>query len=227
MRSTDSRRRHHRLLSGTAVVVLAAVTAGGLAGCRVVKRPAPPYPEVQWQGAAPSGPLEADPWVQATRKFLEAEAVARNINDFSIPELVKTASRDVRSRAARPAFEDVKQRRRPDILPGPTPFLPLSVTPDFRGNPDRAAVRGCRASEWSSEKGDVPAELKGYGVEYRMERLTDGTLRVESIAGISGSECSEVSLPMALFVPAPEPSDVTDAKDIVIAERTDLDPAGK
>ncbi len=65
-------------------MVLAAVSAGGLAGCRVVKRPAPPYPAVEWQGAAPSGALEADPWVQATRKFLEAEAVARNINDFSI-----------------------------------------------------------------------------------------------------------------------------------------------
>ena len=226
MRSRALRRRHHRLLSATAVMVLAAVTAGGLAGCRVEKRPAPPYPAVEWQGAAPSGPLESDPWVQAARKYLEAEAVARNINDFSIPELVKTASRDARSRAARPAFEDVKQKRRPDILPGPTPFLPLSVTPNFRGDPDRAAVRGCKASDWSSEEGKVPAELKGYGVEYRMERLPDGTMRVESTAGISGSECSDVTLPMALFVPAPEASDVTDVRDIVIAERTDLDPAG-
>ncbi|WP_286179462.1 hypothetical protein [Arthrobacter sp. ISL-95] len=145
--------------------------------------------------------------------------MARNINDFSIPELVKTASRDVRSRAARPAFDDVKQKRRPDILPGPTPFLPLSVTPNFRGNPERAAVRGCKATEWSSEEGEVPAELKGHGVEYRMERLPDGTMRVESTAGISGLECSDVTLPLALFEPAPEPSDVT---DVVIAERTDI-----
>ncbi|WP_051483153.1 hypothetical protein [Arthrobacter sp. 31Y] len=227
MRSTDLRRRHHRLLSATAVMVLAAVSAGGLAGCRVVKRPAPPYPEVDWQGAAPGGALEADPWVQATRKFLEAEAVARNINDFSIPELVHTASRDARSRAARPAFDDVKQGRRPEILPGPTPFLPLSVTPDFRGNPDRAAVRGCKATGWSSEEGDVPAELRAYGVEYRMERLPDGTMRVEATVGLPDLECSDVTLPVALFVPAPEPSDVTDVKDIVIAERTDLDPVGK
>lgn len=99
-------------------------------------------PDRRMAGAAPTGPLESDPWVQATRDFLEAEAVARNINDFSIPELVRTAGRDMRSRAARPAFDDVKQRRRPDILPGPTPFLPLSVTPNFRGDPDRAAVRG-------------------------------------------------------------------------------------
>lgn len=209
------------------MVVLAAVTAGGLAGCRVQKRPAPPYPAVEWQGAAPSGPLESDPWVQATRKFLEAEAVARNINDFSIPELVKTASRDARSRAARPALDDVKQKRRPDILPGPTPFLPLSVTPNFRGDPDRAAVRGCKATEWSSEQGDVPTELKSYGVEYRMERLPDGTMRVETSVGIPDVECSDVTLPMALFVPAPESSDVTDVKDIVIAERADIDPPGK
>ncbi|MFK4638134.1 hypothetical protein [Paenarthrobacter histidinolovorans] len=227
MRSTHSRRRQRCLLSATAMVVLAAVTAGGLAGCRVQKRPAPPYPAVEWQGAAPSGPLESDPWVQATRKFLEAEAVARNINDFSIPELVKTASRDARSRAARPALDDVKQKRRPDILPGPTPFLPLSVTPNFRGDPDRAAVRGCKATEWSSEQGDVPTELKGYGVEYRMERLPDGTMRVETSVGIPDLECSDVTLPMALFVPAPEPSDVTDVKDIVIAERADIDPPGK
>ncbi|KUM36328.1 hypothetical protein [Arthrobacter sp. EpRS71] len=227
MRGTELRRRHHRLLSATAVMVLAAVTAGGLSGCRVVKRPAPPYPTVEWQGAEPSGPLEADPWVQATRKFLEAEAVARNINDFSIPELAKTASRDARSRAARPAIDDVKQGRRPDILPGPTPFLPLSVTPTFRGDPDRAAVRGCKATEWSSEEGKVPAELKGYSVEYRMERLPDGTMRVESTVGIPALECSDATLPIALFVPAPEPSDVTDVKDIVIAERTDLDPVGK
>ncbi|WP_229785036.1 hypothetical protein [Paenarthrobacter histidinolovorans] len=153
--------------------------------------------------------------------------MARNINDFSIPELVKTASRDARSRAARPALDDVKQKRRPDILPGPTPFLPLSVTPNFRGDPDRAAVRGCKATEWSSAEGDVTTELKGYGVEYRMERLPDGTMRVETSVGIPDLECSDVTLPMALFVPAPEPSDVTDVKDIVIAERADIDPPGK
>lgn len=227
MRNTALRRRYHRLLSAAAVVVLAAASAGGLAGCRVVKRPAPPYPAVEWQGGAPTGPLEADPWVQATRKFLEAEAVARNLNDFSIPELVKTASLDVRSRAARPAFNDVKQKRRPDIFPGPTPFMPLSVAPNFRGSPDRAAVRGCKATRWSSEEGGVPAKVKGYGVEYRMERLPDGTMRVESTAGVPSLKCSGVTLPVALFVPAPEPSDVTDVKDIVIAERSELDPAGK
>jgi len=227
MRSAKLRRRYHRLFSTTAVLVLTAVTAGGLAGCRVVKRPAPPYPAVEWQGAAPSGPLEADPWVQATRRFLEAEAVARNINDFTIPELVQTASKDIRSRAARPALDDVKQKRRPDILPGPTPFLPLSVTPNFRNDPDRAAVRGCKATEWSSENGEVPADVKAYGVEYRMERLRDGTLRVESSAAVFGSECSDVTLPVALFDPLPEPSDVTEVRDIVIATRTDLDPVGK
>ncbi|MET4899376.1 hypothetical protein PV760_01715 [Paenarthrobacter sp. CC6] len=227
MRNTNSRRRHRRLLSATAIVVLTAVTAGGLAGCRVEKRPAPPYPTVEWQGAAPTGPLESDPWVQATRDFLEAEAVARNINDFSIPELVRTAGRDMRSRAARPAFDNVKQRRRPDILPGPTPFLPLSVTPNFRGDPNRAAVRGCRATAWSSEKGEVPSQLKGHGVEYRMERLADGTMRVESSASVPALDCADAMLPVSLFAPAPEPSDVTDVKDIVIAERADIDPPGK
>ncbi|WP_239437810.1 hypothetical protein [Arthrobacter alpinus] len=224
MRATVLPRRRQRFLRATAVLVLAVVTVGGLAGCRVEKRPAPPYPAVEWQDPAPTGKLESDPWVQATRKYLEAEAVARNINDFTLPELVQTAGRDVRSRAARPAIDDVKQKRRPDILPGPTPFLPLSVETNFWGDPNLAAVRGCTAGNWASETGEVPAEIKAYEREYRLERLPGGTIRVVGTAGVSSQKCSDATVPTALFVPTPEPSDVTNREDIVIAEHDDLDP---
>ncbi|WP_309074181.1 hypothetical protein [Paenarthrobacter sp.] len=214
-----SRPRYFRAVAASLLLV---TVSGGLSACAEEKKPAPPYPAVEWQGSAPSEPLEADPWVMAARKSLEAQAVAQNITDFTLPELVETTGLKLRVRISRPPLNDVAQKRRPDIRPGPDPFLPMKVQPG--PVPGTAEVHGCLVP-WASETGDVPDELSASGVMFRMEQLAEGQQRISSVVTLPDLDCSTAVPPLAFFVPAPQPSDVTDAKDIVRAKRTEIDPA--
>ncbi|WP_017197314.1 hypothetical protein [Arthrobacter sp. M2012083] len=218
----DARTSRPRYFKAVAASLLLVTVAGGLSACREEKKPAPPYPAVEWQGAAPSEPLEADPWVMAARKSLEAQAVAQNITDFTLPELVETTGLELRVRISRPPLNDVAQKRRPDIRPGPDPFLPMKVQPG--PVPGTAEVHGCLV-RWASETGEVPDELSASGVMFRMEQLAEGQQRISSVVTLPDLDCSTAAPPIALFAPAPQPSEVTDAKDVVRAKRTDIDPA--
>lgn len=210
-----------RYFKAVAASLLLVTVTGGLSACREEKKPAPPYPSVEWQGSAPDAAIEDDPWVVAARKSLEAQAVAQNITDFTLPELVETTSLDLRVRLSRHPLNDVEQKRRPDIRPGPDPFLPMEVKPGPVAG--TAEVRGC-VVRWASETGDVPDELKPAGVMFRMEHLADGQLRISSVVTLPDLDCSSAKPPIALFVPAPEPSVVTDAQDIVRAKAAEIDP---
>ncbi|UKA49865.1 hypothetical protein LFT48_20960 [Arthrobacter sp. FW305-123] len=210
-----------RYLKAVAASLLLVTVTGGLSACREEKKPAPPYPAVEWQGSAPDSAIEADPWVIAARKSLEAQAVAQNVTDFTLPELVETTSLDLRVRLSRHPRNDVAQKRRPDIRPGPDPFLPMEVKPGPSAG--TAEVRGC-VVRWASETGDVPDELNASGVMFRMEHLAGGQLRISSVVTLPDLDCSTAVPPIALFVPVPEPSDVTDAADIVRPKTAEIDP---
>ena len=213
------RTRHLKAIAAS--LLLVSVT-GGLSACREEKKPAPAsYPAVNWQGSAPDAAIESDPWVIAARKSLEAQAVAQNITDFTLPELVETTSLGLRIRLSRHPLNDVQQKRRPDIRPGPDPFLPMEVKPGPAAG--TAEVRGC-VVRWASETGDVPDELNASGVMFRMEHLAGGQLRISSVVTLPDLDCSTATPPVALFSPAPEPSNVTDAQDIVRAKTAEIDP---
>ncbi|AFR31098.1 putative lipoprotein [Arthrobacter sp. Rue61a] len=218
---SDARTSRPRHFKAVAASLLLVTVAGGLSACREEKRPAPPYPAVEWQGTPPSAPIEADPWVIAARKSLEAQAVAQNITDFTLPELVETTALDLRVRLSRHPVNDVTQKRRPDIRPGPDPFLPMEVKPGPAAG--TAEVRGC-VVRWASETGDVPDEMSASGVMFRMEHLEAGQLRISSVVTLPDLDCSTATPPIALFVPAPEPSDVTDVQDVVRAKPAEIDP---
>lgn len=218
---SDARTSRPRHLKAVAASLLLVTVTGGLAACRDEKKPTPPYPAVEWQGTAPNAAIEADPWVMAARKSLEAQAVAQNFTDFTLPQLVETTGLDLRIRLSRHPLNDVEQKRRPDIRPGPDPFLPMEVKPGPTAG--TAEVRGC-VVRWASETGDVPDELNATGVMFRMEHLEAGQLRIRSVVTLPQQDCSAAKPPVALFAPAPEPSDITDAQDIIRAARADIDP---
>jgi hypothetical protein len=218
---SHARTSRPRYLNAVAASLLLVTVTGGLSACREEKRPAPPYPAVEWQGSAPDAAIEDDPWVIAARKSLEAQAVAQNVTDFTLPELVETTSLDLRVRLSRHPVNDVEQKRRPDIRPGPDPFLPMEVKPGPAAG--TAEVRGC-VVRWASETGDVPDEMSASGVMFRMEHLAGGQLRISSVVTLPDLDCSTAKPPLALFVPAPEPSDATDAQDIVRAKTAEIDP---
>lgn len=217
----DAKASRPRYLKAVAASLLLVTISGGLSGCRQEKRPTPPYPAVEWQGSAPSEPIEADPWVIAARKSLEAQAVAQNVTDFTLPELEETTGLELRTRLSRIPLNDVAQKRRPDIRPGPDPFLPL--TAHAGRDPGTGEVHGC-VVRWASDTGEIPDELSATGVMFRMEQLAEGQIRIVSVVPLPDLDCSTATPPLALFVPAPEPSDVTDAQDVVRAKKSDVDP---
>ncbi|HXH33393.1 MAG TPA: hypothetical protein VNJ54_03150 [Plantibacter sp.] len=197
--------------------------AAGLAGLAVVltvltgcSPTAPqPLPTASWSGATPSGQLDGDPWVVATRAALEAEAIARNRNDFSLPALTATTGSVLRDRLYQAARDRIGNGQRTDVLPGPTPFGAVEVEASDDG--ESAVVRGCLASDWASPDGAVPAELESLGVEFRLERGDDGPQLTDSLS-LNSLDCDSVELPVSLLVPAPEPSEVGDPAEIVRPE---------
>lgn len=171
-----------------------------------------PVPTARWSPSAPSGQLDADPWVVATRDALEAEALARNRNDFSLDTLTATTGSVLRDRLYTAARDRVSGGQRTDILPGPTPFgvVVVDAAPDGAS----ATVRGCLASDWASSDGAVPDSLEPLGVEFRLESGEDGPVLTDSSA-VNSLDCSGVDLLTAFFDPAPEPSTVDDPAQIV------------
>lgn len=195
---------------GTAGLVGLAVVLTVLTGCSPT---APqPLPTASWDGASPSGQLDGDPWVVATRAALEAEAIARNRNDFSLPALTETTGSVLRDRLYQAARDRVGNGQRTDVLPGPTPFGAVEVEASDDG--ESAVVRGCLASNWASPDGAVPAELESLGVEFHLERGDYGPQLVDS-RSLNSLDCDSVELPVALLTPAPEPSEVGDTADII------------
>ncbi|PRB43942.1 hypothetical protein CQ020_07840 [Arthrobacter sp. MYb23] len=218
---SHARTSRPRYLNAVATSLLLVTATGGLSACREEKKPAPPYPAVEWQGTAPSEAIEDDPWVIAARKSLEAQAVAQNVTDFTLPELEATTGLELRTRLSRIPLNDVAQKRRPDIRPGPDPFLPL--TAHAGRDPGTGEVHGC-VVRWASDTGEIPDELSATGVMFRMEHLAGGQLRITSVVTLPDLDCSTAKPPLAMFVPAPEPSTVTDAQNVVRAKPAEIDP---
>lgn len=202
--------RTSRLAIGPIAFISLAVS---LTACTPPEDTAPmPEPTAVWTSAAPDGALDGDPWVVATRASLEAQAVARNRNDFSLASLAATTGYDVQTRLFAAAGDRLESAGRTQILPGPTPFAPTQVEPAADGG--SAVVRGCIAQDWASDEGTVPDELNPRGVEYQLEQDGDRTLLTAS-RSVSSLDCSGTDLPVALFEPAPDPSTVDDAGEIV------------
>ncbi len=212
------RRSWHR--SAGAATVAGLMTLG-ISGC-TTEQEAPDYPDVRWVGAAPTGSLERDPWVGAVRTELAAEAVARNRNDFSIPELAASATSSYVDRESADAVQTLRNHGSTTLVPGPLPFAPTEVEVGYRDQgEDFAAVRGCVAGNWSMDPGESLGDMSGFGREYRLERDHAGSIRVASVSGLPGLGCDTVGpLPVAVFDPVPEPSGVTDSGDLVRPDGT-------
>lgn len=203
----------------------AFLLAGGVTGCWVEKSPAPPYPAVEWQDGVPVSPLEENPWIQAARQSLEAQAVAQNTLDFRLPELEQTTGVHLRSRLASHTTRDMQQNRQSMILPGPVPFAPLTVTRDDQNGENRMVVHGCEALEWSSEEGAVPTDPKATRADLFMEQLDSGQMRITARTSRPVDPgCENITLPIALFKPAPTPSNTSGKFSIVQPGPSDFDP---
>jgi hypothetical protein len=187
-----------------ALLVLAMASAVVLAGC--APEGPRPLPSATWSGSAPAGALESDAWVEGVRASLSAQAIARNRDDFSVDVLTDTTGEDVRARLFADAQDRVRAGVTSPVSPGPTPFAPTEVEAAEDGS--SAIVRGCLADNWPSSDGGVPESLRSSGVEFRLQRSGERTLLVENTS-LPGLE------PIALFSPAPEPSQVSDPADIV------------
>ncbi|WIB77495.1 hypothetical protein DEJ28_17910 [Curtobacterium sp. MCPF17_002] len=167
--------------------------------------------------------------MQAVRAELEAEAVARNRNDFSIPEFARTATPVYIDRVSANAIEAISNNGRTKLSPGPLPFTPTAVEVGYwNKGEDFAAVRGCVAGRWATESGVPTGEIDGVGIEYRLERDHDGLMRVSSTSSVPDLDCGALDpLPTALFDPAPEPSGVTDVRDVVRPDGTTSGPRSR
>lgn len=205
---TDARR--------TGSVVLAALVLSSLAACTPTTEQPSVEPTTVWQSGAPEGSLEDDPRVGTVRASLEAQAIAINRNDFSLPALNATTAYDLRSRLYGASLDQFTSSGSTEVFPGPLPFAPVDVTD---GSDDQSAsVRGCVADQWASEDGTPPAVTGARGIEYRLQQ-EDGSMVVRSTVNLPDLDCSTVQLPIALFDPAPEPSDVDDIQQIVRPDR--------
>ncbi|KJL28314.1 hypothetical protein RS83_03385 [Microbacterium oxydans] len=205
---------------GAALAVLVALPIG-LVGCRPEIPQPQPYPSIEWEsGSAPSGGLEDDPWVQATRASLEAQAVAQNQNDFNLPELIRTTGLAVRSDGVAHARSQLKNGHRTVTVAGPMPFAPIEVIADA-ADPAHARVQACVGASLALEASDQSSGA--FGIEYRLERIPEGLIRVVGSTGLSDLECDGVEFALARFDPQPVPSTLTDARDVPFAERDDLD----
>lgn len=197
-----------------ALVASGIVVALMITGCTPQAEQAPqPFPEVVWPAGEPTGPLEDDAAVVATRAGLAAMAVASNRNDFRLPELVTTVEYDVRSTLWRTAEARLNGGEQTLLAPGPTPFEPSEVVPDDDG----WRVRGCVLDDWATSSGarptEDPAATDWSGIEYRLAP-TRGALRISAIVSVPGLDCTAVQSAIAFFDPAPVPSGVTDADSL-------------
>lgn len=204
-----------RVLVAAGCVAL-GLAAGSLTSCAAEQEPPLEFPRVSWEDGTPAGPLEADPWVQGVRAELEAEAVARNRLDFSIPEFAQTATETYVDRIASDVITRVSNRGATDVYPGPLPFAPVEVRVGYDGKGDDAAeVRGCVATGWATESGRPADDLTGRGIAYRLTRDSGGLVKVDSTVALPDLDCTALDpLPVALFTPAPEPSGITEVHDI-------------
>ena len=169
----------------------------------------------------PVGPLEDDPWVQGVRAELEAEAVARNWNDFSIPEIAETATEKYVDRITSEVITQVSNDGGTGLYPGPLPFTPVESEVGFDGRGDDAAeVRGCVAADWVTASGEPRGEVTARGIAFRLTRDSAGLVKVDSTVALPDMDCDEGALPIALFTPAPHPTGVTDPHDIVRPDGT-------
>ena len=222
--SWDGRRMTGRLCGGTrrkAVRRLGALLAitgvAAVAACSTGSPP--PAPEVAWEGEAPQGPLESDPWVSAVRAGLVAFGVAANSADFSDPSLTSTWSRTQISRFVTSAQGDLLHGTAKVYL-GPLPFVPLAVEVADDGASARVVVcidqyetlpaRHPDSSRWPMPSSFV-VELSEEG-----DRLIAGTEQLpEPFLLLDGSEltpehCDRVPIPRARFEPPPDLSVLAD-----------------
>ncbi|WP_157583576.1 hypothetical protein [Plantibacter sp. H53] len=193
-------------------VALLAALLMSLTACTPPPQQPQPYPDVRWDGGAPTEFADSE-WVMAVRASLEAQAVARNRNDFTIEQLVDTTGPDLRDRLSASAVRTVSAGEVTRLLPGPWPFTPVVVDADGSG---KAEVTGCLATKWANDAGTPPPSFGAVGITYRLEQAS-GSIRVMSTAG-ADLDCSQTELPVGVFDPAPTPSGVTSIDDIVRAE---------
>lgn len=205
-----------RVLRISTIAVFALV----LSACTTPESPPLPFPDVVWDEGTPGGELEDDVWVQATRTSMTALDVARNQNDFRLPELEATSGYDVRAGAWRDARDTVDAGERTPIAPGPQPLDPRAVTVSAEGS--SATVQACVALDWRSVDGAVPTTLTAAGAEYHLERTDDDHIILTRIVGLPGLECADASFTVGRFDPTPEPSEVTSSDDVL---RPDTDPS--
>ena len=170
-------------------------------------------PDVRWDGAAPSGSIEQDPWVKAVRAGELALAAATNSANYTDRALLDTWREEHVHRVA-----ERGARRLDDgssyVLLGPSPFAPLAV--EVEPSKDRAVVRGCADAAATEPEVDMGPGPWPQAFEFRLERSPDGQRRIRGASGLqepfmlpSGQSltdeyCASIEIPRGTFDPAPD-----------------------
>jgi hypothetical protein len=148
-----------------------------LTGC-TTSAPLTERPALVWQDGEPTGPLEANPWVQALRTSDLEGQIASATLDFTTPALYESSDLDLIA-SRRWMLETAARSEEWAYPPGPTPMIPVHVEESSDG--DSAKVTICRASDWliSAEHPAPPTRLRGHLARIN-ETLKDGHRLVDT-----------------------------------------------
>ena len=185
----------------TVLIAVLVVGAFTLAGC-TPSPPVPVVPSIRWQSEGTSA-LETDPSVVAVREADLGLQLAANSRNFMQPSFVDTRT----DRLARGFYDNwygtyVTRQRDPLVQPGPSIWLPVSVTPSAGGG---SVVVVCDASdEWfvTAEHEPTYDLSQGWLLAMTVESSDDGRL-VLSDRQISTDACDATGAPVGVFDPAP------------------------
>lgn len=126
--SPATRHRSASMWRTFAVTALAAGTVMSMSACSFLLEDGTPTvidtPTIVWKnGAEPSSPLEASPYVQYLRALELGKALSWNTGDFTIEQLTST-------NPVPQIWEGryVDPRNAPSVYLGPMPFEPVSLT---------------------------------------------------------------------------------------------------
>jgi len=185
---------------------------GGLAAC-AIEEPVP-TPTVVWVDGAPTGPLEADPWVRAVRAGDLAYVLAHNAADFSGEDLLTTWHEYTVMKFVQQARGDVMYDQ-VEVFLGPGPFTPLDVVVADDGR--SAKVVGCVGphdvqqevvtrdrNRWPTVltyvvdlSDDGRRRIRGAAVPHPAHVLPDGT-------ALTAEHCDTVLIKRAVLDPPPD-----------------------
>lgn len=214
--SRSRRRPRRRWTVGiTLTTTLSTLAATALTGCTTSPPSPPEVPDILWVTDEPTGPLEADEWVQTARAYELLSSVAWNAGDYTDPALARVTAPLLIQEHGRRRKAEAGRSEGQILMAGPTPFTPASVKASTSG--DRAVVTGCWVEGWFLDaETSAPQVSGGREVQYELKRDDHDNPQVVD-AYSKATTCDPTDIPRAVFAPAPEiPTHWPDPDDIRI-----------